>query len=385
MYDREKLTQKVNRLYEKGELFRAYIEDRPVFPYAITLKNISQSQIQKEYLRFTKAIEKLQVSFPLEYKEVVFKTMGRQKMPSKIVFASKEAYLEFIDKKHEYEHFVERYETITRRYPALKAFFVKKPFTVLEYQGVWEKLLLVMAFLQRNNDPQIYIRELPMRGVDTKFIEQYKKIIDTLLSVIQNREPLTRLSQNAFEKRYGFLYPEPLIRFRILDPALSIQGLNDLSVTQRAFQSLQILCKKIFIVENEITTLSFPECEDAIVIFGRGYGVKVLKEVTWFMDKKIYYWGDIDMDGYAILSQIRGYYPHVQSILMDEPTFETYRDLCVELKAKNSIAALPNLSPDEQRVYEKLYSNATQIRLEQERIPLEALEKLSIFRGAHKC
>jgi len=378
MYDTKKLTKKVNRLYESGALFRSYIEQTQLFPYEISLKKISQIQIQKDFLKLSKSIEKLNSLFPLEYKEIAFKTLGRQKIPCKVVFNSTDEYLEFIGKRETYETFIALYEKIVHKYPALQTFFIEKPFVVLEYQAIWSKLLAVIEFLECHENPKIYLRELPIRGVDTKFIEKYKKIIDTLVSTLQNTTPLTSLSKNSFVKKYGFLYPEPLIRFRILDPLLHIQGLSDLSVTQSEFQSLSIPCKKIFIIENEITTLSFPKTKSAIVIFGRGYGVAILKNIPWFWDKKIYYWGDIDLDGYAILSQIRGYYNHVQSILMDEHTFVTYKDLAVEVNAKKTLETLPHLQPHEQRVYEKIYisTTQTQIRLEQERIPFEALEHL---------
>lgn len=32
------------------------------------------------------------------------------------------------------------------------------------------------------------------------------------------------------------------------------------------------------------------------------------------------YWGDLDEDGYLILDNMRGYYPHVECVLMDEAT-----------------------------------------------------------------
>nr|WP_221935062.1 Wadjet anti-phage system protein JetD domain-containing protein [Catenovulum sediminis] len=66
--------------------------------------------------------------------------------------------------------------------------------------------------------------------------------------------------------------------------------------------------------------MAFPPVNNAICIFGLGYGVQLLKEVNWLNQVAIYYWGDIDTHGFAILSQLRGYFPKVKSMLMDEAT-----------------------------------------------------------------
>ena len=40
--------------------------------------------------------------------------------------------------------------------------------------------------------------------------------------------------------------------------------------------------------------------------------------------QSLYYWGDIDVQGFEILSQFRSYFPQTQSLLMDRATFDTY-------------------------------------------------------------
>jgi len=124
-------------------------------------------------------------------------------------------------------------------------------------------------------------------------------------------------------------------------------------------------------VENEITALSFPAIKNAIVIFAKGYGVGVFKDVKWLNDKEIYYWGDIDMDGFAILSQARGYFPQIQSLFMDINTLEEFIDLGVKSSNK-SYKKLLHLTEDEELLYERLFSDyyGENFRLEQERLPV---------------
>lgn len=78
-----------------------------------------------------------------------------------------------------------------------------------------------------------------------------------------------------FETRYGLLGKRALVRFRILDSARSIGGMSDLSVPVTQFAALELDVEQVFIMENEINALAFPDVERAMVIFGGGYGIDV--------------------------------------------------------------------------------------------------------------
>lgn len=45
--------------------------------------------------------------------------------------------------------------------------------------------------------------------------------------------------------------------------------------------------------------------------------VNVLRDAGWLADCTLWYWGDLDTQGFAILSQLRGYWPQTRSFLMD--------------------------------------------------------------------
>ena len=136
-------------------------------------------------------------------------------------------------------------------------------------------------------------------------------------------------------------------------------------------KGLNLACKNIFIVENKATVLSFPMMKESIVIFGSGYKVGILKDTKWLKNKEIYYWGDIDIDGFAILSQIRGYFPQIKSIFMDKKTFDKFKDFIVQYKQLNS-KELKNLTYSEQNLYNMIENK----RLEQEKIPFHYIGRI---------
>ncbi|NOR71215.1 MAG: hypothetical protein GQ532_16210, partial [Methylomarinum sp.] len=52
--------------------------------------------------------------------------------------------------------------------------------------------------------------------------------------------------------------------------------------------------------------------------FGLGYAVNLLAEAQCLQDRALFYWGDLDTHGFAILLRLRHYYLQVKSMLMDE-------------------------------------------------------------------
>jgi hypothetical protein len=143
--------------------------------------------------------------------------------------------------------------------------------------------------------------------------------------------------------------------------------------------ALDLLVDRVFITENKVNGLAFPEARNALVIFGLGYGVQLLKDVPWLSACQINYWGDIDSHGFAMLSQLRSYFPKARSLLMDESTLLACRPLWGTESAETAHKAeqLPNLHENEQLLYQQLKDHWQPcLRLEQERIPFNLLEAI---------
>ena len=86
---------------------------------------------------------------------------------------------------------------------------------------------------------------------------------------------------------------------------------------------------------------------------------------------ELLYWGDLDAQGFEILSQFRGYFPHTQSILMDWETFEKFFEHDAGTPTK--ITGKLNLTNDELQLYELLKMNNW--RLEQEKVRLSYVKE----------
>jgi hypothetical protein len=114
-----------------------------------------------------------------------------------------------------------------------------------------------------------------------------------------------------------------------------------------------------------------------MVIFGAGYGFELIAETAWLHNCTMQYWGDIDTHGFAILDQLRTLFPAAKSFLMDRDTLLAHK-LHWGAEPQPNRGELSRLTPEEQLLYDDLRFDrlAVQLRLEQERIGFEWVEKM---------
>ncbi len=289
---------------------------------------------------------------------------GTQDIPKSIAFESLPDYLKFLNKEKEYCLMMENYSFIKSELPQLESWLRENPKSIIDNSDVWPGLLKVCQWFLNNFEPnKYYIRELPI-AVHTKFIEENRTILRFLLDELV--PDIIVPSENLFEKRYSLKYDQPLVRFRSLDQSCwHIRYYDDLTVPIEHFTKNPINCSRVFIVENKMNFLAFPEVLESIAIWGKGFAVESLKNTHWLVDKEIYYWSDLDVQGFQMLSQLRSYFSQTQSFLMEMAVVEKYMNFIVQGTPTNA-KLLPHLSDEEFEVYEFLLKN--NYRLEQERI-----------------
>lgn len=318
---------------------------------------ISQSRIKKGY------------GYTLAFQQVKTKYLGTQDLPTAIYFDTEQDLLKYLSKEKEVILFKENQEKIISTFPILKEWTIQNPSKIIQHPAEWDNLLKVCQYFKQTPVPNLYLRELPVR-VHTKFIERNQSILGELLD---NLIPeYVNHQEKTFEKRFNLKTSEKLVRFKILDYEISrvfFSGIDDIAIPVSQFEKLNLPVKKVIIVENKTTlytTLTLPKMDKAIAIFGSGYSVSHLKQALWLKDIELLYWGDIDVQGFEILSQFRGYFPQTKSILMDRATFDIYFE--DDIGTPSHISIKLNLTAAEQELYSLLKAN--QWRLEQEKIPL---------------
>lgn len=171
----------------------------------------------------------------------------------------------------------------------------------------------------------------------------------------------------------GLREPAPLVRMRVLDSALSLGGLSDVSAPVEDLARLQIHPEVVYVFENLATVLAMPGRSGAVALHGGGHRVDLVARLPWA--QRVTYWGDLDSHGFAIVHQLRTRGVEVASVLMDTETLLAHRDLWGHEPEPNT-AVFDRLTPEEQATLHLLSAHGN-VRLEQERIPWEyALRRL---------
>jgi hypothetical protein len=314
--------------------------------------------------------EKKGFGYTLEFQKVKTKHLGTQDLPISIYFDNEKDFLKFLGKENEVDSFKSNVEIILREFPEIKDWIIKNPKKVIDNANEWQNILQVCQYFKQNPKPNLYIRELPVK-VHTKFIERNKGIIRELLDVLIYEHVISE--EKEFENRFNLKYNESQVRFKVLDKKISdrfFSGIDDIAIPISQFEKLELPIRKVLVVENKTTlytTLTLPKMNDTIAIFGSGFKVSSLKNVNWFANLELLYWGDIDAQGFEILSQFRGYFSHTKSVLMDKETFDKYFEN--DSGTLTNITTQLNLTDSEEELYTILKTNNW--RLEQEKIPFD--------------
>ena len=253
--------------------------------------------------------------------------------------------------------------------PELVPWLARRPFRALEAQQDWKEILHVVAWLKDRPLPAIYLRQLDLPGVHTKFVERHKVVLAELLALALPPEAM-HAELKTFEGRFGFLTPPGRLRLRFLSPCAELpRGIRDLTLSVEELAQWPLPVKRVFVTENEVNFHAFPDLSDSVIVFGSGYRVEMLSHLKWLAHRELYYWGDIDTHGFAILDRLRQTHPHTVSLLMDHRTLFEHRS-CWVTEDKPVHRELANLNAHERELYRQLVDNSwgLRVRLEQELI-----------------
>ncbi len=381
------IKKRLEKKWNKGEFLARSVSPDPFEPLHIPLKRPNARELANEFEAARAWVAHLvhhagterKKGYAIEWQEVNHRTLGKNKIPQRVVFRTLEEIFDYLAKTAEADRYEKRFKEITTRFPELEELLKEKPHEVLAHDPDWETLLAIVDHIRAHPRPGIYLRQLEIPGVDTKFIETRKAWLTRLLTCLLPPEAVDTDAKgpSAFEHRFGFRAKPARIRFRTLDPDLSPMGLSDLEMPAADFNDLPVKPATVFVVENEITGLSFPFFPKGMVIIGLGYGLSALSGALWMHDRPVWYWGDLDTHGFAMLDQIRHHFPRTRSFLMDEATLLSHKALWGEEPSPTG-RDLALLTSDEAGVYDALRHNlhGRHLRLEQERISFSLVRQM---------
>jgi hypothetical protein len=387
----EDITKEIERLWMRGDILRALVGKSEAFPFRLRLRVPTVGEFASHFAEIDEWERTLRelTSIRIEWRTARSPVVGRRSLPSELWIDTPADAVRWLAKQEEADIFLEMHTGTQMILREVLPWLVAHPHRVLAARAVWERVLRVVRWKRDHPESEaIYLRQLDLAGIDTKFVEANTALLGELFDFLS----LPCVDDTAgvdFCTKYGFLREPPRLRFRILDPEigfLSLPGCPDVELDVESFCALQLKVERVIVIENKTTYLVMPQTSGTLAIFGAGYSALLLGRATWLRNCNVFYWGDIDTHGFEILSRLRGVLPHVKSILMDEATLLAFHDAWAveptQFKTANSLLTGEEqallLSLQEQRFGER-------VRLEQERIPLDyALSAIPNLNGTFR-
>ena len=386
------LRAQVQKLWDKGELLRPCVQGDTIPPWRLRLSGPSSTELSERFDEVRTWMNALGCHAPADkaprwrivYREFRHRVLGACAVPDEIWLDTLDDALALLGKHKDHQRFINLVQHTREQQPTLLAWLEKRPLQALGLAQEWPRLLAVVAWLQTHPRPGIYLRQVDVPGVDSKFIEAHRGVLAELLDLALPPEAIDIRATGAgqFGPRYGFKDKPLRVRFRLLDARMGTGLLpadaeRDITLNQADFARLVLPVSRVFFTENEVNFLAFPPLAGSLVIFGAGYGFEALADARWLHGCRLFYWGDIDTHGFAILDQLRARLPQVQSLLMDRATLMAHPAQWGE-EPQPQHRDLTRLTVEEAALLDDLRTHCLRphragagVRLEQERVGFE--------------
>lgn len=373
MIQPENLRRKAENLY--AEFLCAWLEGESFFPRTIPA---DRSLDASDHAGAIAILQRLRdgskevrgFGYSIAWRERNSRDFGRNPFPERFFFETQDDFLHFLGKQSEFMAFADAVTRLRAEFPILSGWIRSHRQLLIEVAPSLDGLLHVLRYFRANPRPNRFARELPL-PVDTKFIERHERVLSEWLDLVMPES--VHSHETHFARRFGLLYPEMHVIVRFLDPHLQREMTcpwPELSLPISALAKLPIGSAEVIIVENKVNLLTLPPRLRTLGLGALGRAVSELRYIPWLATTPITYWGDLDIEGFEILSSLRAEFPHVQSMLMDEATLTRHQSLAGPGTGRQ-LAPPPHLTPEERLAFERCLKE--NIRVEQERIPLNEL------------
>ena len=372
----------LRRRWERGEFLTMLASGQEWQPLSVPLHGPAPGELAADFGAAQTWVRQWEAAAPrglrLEYKVIGGRAIGANKLPCRAWIEGYQQLWTLLGVAGEVQRFTGLLAETAARAPRAAAWMAANPRQAMASEGDWAKIIQTVCWIEASSRPGMYLRQVDVPGVDTKFIESRRGILAELLDL---QLPAGRVDHSCprsdFTGRYGFRRKPEYVRLRRLGQAAGAPDpFSELTVPADELAAASVPASSVYVVENEITYLAFPPADDAVVLLGGGYALSGLSSLTWLHDRDLVYWGDIDTHGFAILNRLRQAFPRARSMLMDRVTLLAHDTQWVR-EPKPVNAALPLLDGDEAALYRDLVEDVLgpSVRLEQERVSFAAIQR----------
>jgi hypothetical protein len=328
---------------------------------------------------------------------IAWQGVGEQTLPEVLSFPSAECVAMFCHDAKAWRLVEIRRRAMLERWPALLVTGLGPHYeTLATYdEADFARLIALLSWLVENPKSGLYLRQLPVHGMDTKWVDLkrrglvadlFRRITSPSVTAVSdlksheleweggNATTAAEVDEVSFDfySICGLRRPPTKLHLLVLCPALraAVGGLRDVIAPIEELAQLRFKPARVLISENKDTGLSLPDIPGTVAIIKLGNAVSLLRQLPWVQALPVMYWGDIDTYGFSILAQARKTLGDVRSMMMDRETLERHRERVVDERQQATNVDHALLTTRELEIYQGLLENTwwTQKRLEQERL-----------------
>jgi len=363
----------LRRRWERGDFLARVADATPWEPVDIAIRTPTASDVAHHFAAVQQWVAEWRAAedstLRLDYKPIGGRLAGSNRLPCRAWIDTPVQLWTLLGVTRQARRFTDLLEYTRAVAPALIELIATQPMKILAQEADWQLLVRTALWIDAHADPDVYLRQVDVPGVDTKFIERHRTILAAVLDRLLPEERIDRTHPpSSFAARYRMRSKPTYVRLRLLDPVPSTP-FTEMTVRLQELAAAPPAAPTIVVVENETTFLALPDLPGTAAILGGGYAVNILQSLPWLAERRLIYWGDVDTHGFAILDRLRRSFPHTESLLMDRQTLLAHNTQWV---TEPSVAdrELPALRPDEAALHRDLveHVHGQSIRLEQERI-----------------
>ncbi|MFW5994477.1 MAG: DUF3322 domain-containing protein, partial [Spirochaetia bacterium] len=222
---------RLQKCWDRGDVLRAALADLPEvraarvdssvdaeghgqninLPYRVPLRGPSRREMVDHFDELREWIEQIRnaakrAGLELEWKEVNHRQLGRNEIPAALLVPDPEQFARYLKTRETLDRFREYAGYVAARLPDVTDWIRAKPFTVLELEGRLERLIRFVEWVRTNPPNGMYLRQVDLPGIDTKFLEAHTGVLSAWLDRVLPEGRIDRRfgAGRSFEKRYGF-------------------------------------------------------------------------------------------------------------------------------------------------------------------------------------
>lgn len=300
------------------------------------------------------------------HREVVrMRDFGANPVPRSITVDTLDDLLRLANRKREFEATASVADELRNAIPELSGWLKANVRSLHQLVDSVSDLIQVARYFIAHPWPDCYARQIPVG--DTKFIQRHQAVLRQWLDILLPPSGID-VNETTFGRRFGLRDGQSHRAVRVLAPELRFElGLpfDELSLPLRSLAVLPVRNATVVIVENDLNLLTLPAIRRGLGIRGEGNSVNRLERLHWLAVNRVLYWGDVDVEGFIILSRLRNLFPHVESVLMDAECVRRHEKFLID-GSGTKVAAPSNLTAAEADAFD--WCLRRNCRLEQERV-----------------